>query len=153
MTRRNRFHAKAEATLAQMLRNWVTSQPEKLGEVFSGEVGCILTQNPDTNVGIDVAWFSAETLSRQTDATTMIEGAPVLAIEILSPSDRLSDVVVKVDVYLDAGVERVWIVDPHFKTITVHRATDPPVLFNIAQTLTDDTRLPGLALRVAEIFS
>lgn len=153
MTKRNRFHAKTEANLAWLVRSWVANQASPTGEVYSGEVGCILSRNPDTNVGIDVAYFAMDTVASQSDATTMIDGAPILAIEILSPSDQQSDIAEKVAVYLEAGVKLVWIVDPHFRTVTFHREQLPPVLFNVNQSITEEPVLSGLKIKVAEIFA
>ena len=60
LTRRNRFHAKTEARVAYLLTAWLQTQPAPRGNIFSGEVGCILQRDPATIVGIDVAYFSAE---------------------------------------------------------------------------------------------
>jgi Uma2 family endonuclease len=38
--------------------------------------------------------------------------APYLCVEILSPEDRMVEVLTKVSEYLDMGVQFVWIVDP-----------------------------------------
>ena len=40
----------------------------------------------------------------------------LLCIEILSPDDRASEMLAKVQEYLDWGVEYVWLVDPAMKT-------------------------------------
>lgn len=153
MTRRNRFHAATEATLAKLLGNWLDQQPQPRGRVFSAEVGCILSRDPDTSVGIDVAYFSAASLEQQSDNTSMIEGPPVLAIEILSPSDKLEDVNEKVDEYLAAGVALVWVVDPHFHTVTVFQPDVEPQLFNKDQFLTAAPHLPSLSIAVRTIFA
>ncbi len=152
MTRRNRFHARAEAAIAGFLRSWIASQPQPPGEVFSGEVGCILRRNPDTTVGIDVAYFSADVVAQQSATTTMMEGAPVLAVEILSPNDTEEEVNVKIDEYLAANVALVWIVDPHYRTVRVHRPGAQPELFNMNQELAAESQLPGFRIRVAAIF-
>jgi Uma2 family endonuclease len=39
---------------------------------------------------------------------------PLLAVEILSPSEDVNE---KVDIYLDAGVVALWIVDPKNRTV------------------------------------
>jgi len=153
MTKRNRFHAATEATVARLVGNWAVSQTAPRGRVYSGEVGCILRRDPDTNVGIDVAYFSADTIARQDDRTTMIEGAPVLAVEILSPSDVQKEIAEKVSVYLESDVAVVWVVDTHFKTVTIHRLDTAPRLVNIEQRLAGDTDLPGLDIAVVELFS
>jgi Uma2 family endonuclease len=151
-TRRNRWHARIEARIAQLLGNWLDDQPEPRGEVFAGEVGTILRRNPDTAVGIDVAYFSAESAARQLNETTLIEGPPVLAVEILSPSDKLEEINEKVDEYLRAGVALIWIIDPHFQTVRVHRPNEAPEMFNVHQRLSGDPHLPGFQIEVSRIF-
>ena len=122
MTRRNRYHAHTEARIAHFLIEWLHRQPEPRGDVLSGEAGFILEHNPDSGVGIDVAYVSPETAARQTDAdTTMIDGPPVLAVEILSPNDTQKEVHAKIADYLASGVAVVWVVDPIFQTVTVYR--------------------------------
>ena len=48
------------------------------------------------------------------------EGAPDLVVEILSPSTRSKDMVLKLYKFHNAGVREYWIVDPRFRTVTVH---------------------------------
>jgi Uma2 family endonuclease len=54
-----------------------------------------LRRDPDTTVGIDVVYVSAEVTARQTDEATLIDGVPVLVVEILSPKDTLDEVNVR----------------------------------------------------------
>ncbi len=152
LTKRNRVHAKTEARLAKLLGIWLDSLPVPKGELYAGEVGCILRHELTSNVGIDVAYFSAETITAQTDATSMVDGVPILAVEILSPSDKQEDIAEKVDLYLETGVALVWIIDPHFKTLTVHRDDVEPQLFNIKQAVSNLPQLPGLSLDVKDLF-
>lgn len=152
VTRRNRWHARTETRIAHLLESWLETQSEPRGQVLSGEAGCILRRNPDTSVGIDVVYISAETASRQSDESTMIDGPPVLAVEILSPSDKQEEINEKIDEYLATGVALVWIVDPHFQTVTVHRANSQPTLFSVDQQLSADPHLEGFNVRVQDIF-
>jgi len=48
-------------------------------------------------------------------------GAPDLAIEVLSPSNPRHDTFVKFNKYLHAGVREYWIVDPEMKSVHVHK--------------------------------
>jgi Uma2 family endonuclease len=153
MTKRNRFHAAIEARIAHLVSAWLESQPEPKGQVFSGEVGCLLHQDPSTAVGIDVAYFSADVVNRQSDQTTQVDGAPVLAVEILSPNDTEKETDEKVAEYLAANVALIWLVDPYLKTVQVIRPDAEPVLFNITQELSADPHLPGFRGAVARIFS
>lgn len=152
MTKRNRYHAKTEAKLAKLVGNWLDKQAEPRGDVFSGEVGCILSNTENTCVGIDVAYFHTEAVTQQTDETSMMRGSPILAIEILSPSDTVESINEKIDLYLDANVRLIWIVEPQFQTVTVHQPNTPPQLFNITQTFSADPQLPGLTIAVKDIF-
>ena len=58
----------------------------------------------------------------------------------------------KVDQYLEAGVKLVWVVDPHFRTIAVYRPDAEPALFNVNQEISAEPHLPGLHVKVAEVF-
>ena len=152
MTRRNRFHSKSEALIARLLWNWVMALPEPRGDVLSGEAGVYLSRNPDTTVGIDVAYISAETVAAQTDDSTMVEGVPVLAVEILSPSDTTEEINDKIDLYIAAGVKQVWIVDPHFRTVRVHQPGRKTEFYTDDEDLTAEPDLPGFCVRVASLF-
>jgi Uma2 family endonuclease len=70
----------------------------------------------------------------------------------LSPSDSTEGIREKVLVYLAAGVALVWIVDPYFHTVTVHRPGARPEMFNDEETLSGGAALPGLEIAVAELF-
>lgn len=153
MTVRNRWHSRAVARLAQLLANWADQQPEPRGQVLGGEAGCRLRRNPDTTVGIDVVYISAELAAQDPADTTLIDGVPVLAVEILSPSSTEEEINEKLDEYLAAGVALVWVVDPHFHTVTVYRPDVGPLLVNASQDLTAEPHLPGFRIAVARIFA
>lgn len=50
-------------------------------------------------------------------AGTYLDVPPLLAVEVLSPSENVDE---KVDIYLDAGVTALWIVDPNNRTVLVY---------------------------------
>jgi Uma2 family endonuclease len=152
MTVRNRGHAQVTSTITFELESWNRRTDPPLGRVFSGEVGCILRQNPATVVGVDVAYFTRDLLEKQTGNSTRFEGAPRLAVEVLSPSDKQSDIAEKVEEYLATGAALVWIVDPRFETVTVHRPDAKPELFNADQEVTGEPHLPGLQIAVERLF-
>lgn len=52
----------------------------------------------------------------------IIRSAPEVAVEVLSPEDRASDVQDKVDDYLSFGVQAVWIIDPVRQRAWIHTA-------------------------------
>jgi Uma2 family endonuclease len=81
-----------------------------------------------------------------------MDGPPIFAVEILSPSDKNEDIDEKIDEYLEAGVKLVWIVDPHLETVLVLRPDAPPRLYNVTETLDGEPHLPGFSTPVAMIF-
>lgn len=152
MTRRGRRHTKAGTAIAKLLGNWLDLQPKPRGEVLTGEAGFQLQHDPDTTVGIDVAYISAELSRSSPEDAFIIEGVPTLAVEILSPSDQQQDILDKVQDYLDAGVPLVWIVETVFKTVTVYKPNSEPQMFTVEDELTAEPQMPGFRVRVAQVF-
>ena len=153
MTVRNRWHSRVLIRICQLLGNWLDRQPEPRGELLGGEAGCRLRRDPDTTVGVDLIYVFAELAAREAKDTTLIDGVPILAVEILSPSDKEEEINEKVDDYLSAGVALVWVVDPHDRTVLVYRPGAEPELFNVRQELSGDPHLPGFRVPVAQIFA
>ena len=88
----------------------------ELGEVFAAETGFVLSRDPNTVRAPDVAFVR----TGREIGDGFIEGAPDLAVEVLSPGDRPGSVREKVAEWLDAGTEAVWVVDPRARTVTIH---------------------------------
>lgn len=152
MTVRNRWHSRIMTRVAKFLDNWLDEQPSPRGEVLSGEAGVRLTRDPDTTVGVDVVYVSAEIAARTPDDTTLIDGPPVLVVEILSPNDTQKEIDEKIDLYMTSGVALAWIIHPRRRTVTVFRADREPQLFNASEELNGEPHLPGFRVPVAELF-
>jgi Uma2 family endonuclease len=112
---------------------WLDQQPPPRGQVLCGEAGVRLRRDPDTTAGVDVVYVSAEVMARQSDETTLIDGVPVLAVEILSPNDTQDEINEKIDDYLAAGVLLVWVIDLHHRTVEIFRPGAEPELVNVHQ--------------------
>jgi Uma2 family endonuclease len=153
MTVRNRWHSRIMVRVAQLLANWLDRQPEPRGSVLCGEAGVRLRRDPDTTVGIDVVYISAELAARQGDETSLIDGVPILVVEILSPSDTQEQIDEKLDSYLQAGVRVVWVIDPHDRTLVVYRPGAEPAMVNARQELSGDPDLPDFRVPLASFFA
>lgn len=77
--------------------------------------------------------------------------APDLVVEVLSPTDDLQDVRIKVTNYLSAGTT-VWLVSPPQKRIEVHAPGKPVVIARPGDTLSGGDVLPGFMLTISDIF-
>jgi Uma2 family endonuclease len=152
MTKRTPGHSRIEAMLGHLLSAWNDQQPTPHGQVFSGECAFRIRRKPDTTVGIDVAYVSAELAARTAEDARWIDGVPVLAVEILSPSDTFYKVARKVRAYLNAGVALVWIIDPFLKVVYVHRPQAKPELLTEGAELLTEPHLRGLHIAVATLF-
>lgn len=99
----------------------------------------------------DVTYISYERLPRTWRRN---EACPVpcdLAIEIISPDQTREELAHKAQDYLNAGVLRVWVVDPEVFDITVFSCDGNRQLYS-DDTKIVDALLPGLELSPKQIF-
>jgi Uma2 family endonuclease len=151
MNRRNPDHSRVMTRLAAVLDTWLRRQPLPRGSIHTGDAAFKLRADSKSLVGVDVAYVSADLRARTPKGHKVFEGVPIVAVEILSPSDVHSDLAEKIQEYLDVGVELIWIVDPDFETVTAYTSDDEPKLFSRGQELTANC-LPGFKVLVAELF-
>ena len=152
VTKRNPSHSGATAKLTAFLVIWLSKQPKPRGKVYSNEAYFRIRKDPETNVGIDIALSTPTQAANTKKKASYVDGPPVLAIEVLSPNDKLKDINEAIDEYLDCGVKQVWIVDPYTETVAVHRAGREPAHYTRSQMLPGGDDLPGFSCDVADIF-
>jgi Uma2 family endonuclease len=153
MSLRSAPHCLVTSNMDFLLGAWLRQQPRPRGRLFAGDIRVRLQRDPDSFVGIDLAYISADLASQTAKDALFIDGIPVLAIEIFSPSDTVAEIAEKTESYLEAGVPLVWEVNPFSETVSAYRPGQPPELFNITHELTAEPHLPGLRIPVAEIFA
>jgi Uma2 family endonuclease len=125
---------------------------QKLGRVLSAEAGFIISRGPDTVLAPDVS-FVRRTRVPKGRRTFFFEGAPDLAVEVMSPSDRISQVRAKAARWIAAGAEAVWVVNPSKRAIEVHRAGSAIQQFSGGDILRDESLLPGFSVDVTSVFA
>lgn len=128
-------------------------RPAGLGRVYGADGGFVLFPDRDTVLVPDAAFVTADRAPRGAARRKLPRLAPDLAVEVLSPSDRMADALAKVAVYLDAGVRVVWLVNPPTETVTVFKSDAAPVTLHAGETLDGGDVLPGFTVPVAEIFA
>jgi len=117
------------------------------------ETGVVTERGPDTVRGPDVSYWSAQRLPLDQIPSGYPDGAPDVAVEVLSPTNRAGKIREKLEEYFARGVRMVWVVDPEDRTLTIYRSPDEGRIFHEKATITGDDVLPGFTCRVAELLS
>lgn len=144
---------RSHAQLVMWLGGRLLAYAEETGRgvVLGGEAGLYTRRNPDTVRGADILFISHERYAR-CGPLTFLDVAPELVVEIFSPDDRPGETARKVEEYLAAGVDRVWVVSIRRRTVQVHRSGAEPETLGIDDTLRDDEILPGFSLPLSDLF-
>ena len=98
----------------------------------------------------DVAFISTDHLPEDESQGSPIP--PDFAVEVVSPTDVQWRITEKVQAYLDAGTQMVWVVESVMKTVTVYRSKTDIKVFTGADTLTCEEVVPGFSCQVARLF-
>ncbi|HZV07901.1 MAG TPA: Uma2 family endonuclease [Gemmataceae bacterium] len=121
------------------------------GYLTSNDSGVILERDPDTVRGPDIAYYE--------DANTYAElhpkygeVPPLLAVEVMSPNERIGKIMRKIMDYLHNGVELVWLIDPETRNVTVYRPGKEAFVAEENQELTGEDVLPGFRCLVSDFF-
>jgi Uma2 family endonuclease len=121
-----------------------------LGECSGANGGYRL--DPDTLLAPDVGFLSNATLDRIGPFEGFVPGAPDLAVEVLSPSDRWLAVTEKVQTYLRHGTKLVWVLNPRELSVYVYRSNGESVVLREDDVLSGEDVLPGYSISVRDIF-
>jgi Uma2 family endonuclease len=136
--------------IAALLGNYARQRGR--GYVCSNDTGVLVEEDPDTVRGPDLSYF--DDVESAADVERAYAAAPpLLAVEVLSPHDRLTRMAVRVAQLLSRGVQLVWVVDAEAREVCVYRRGRDPYIATVAQELTGDDVLPDFRCRVAEFFA
>ena len=141
-----RFHSRLTGTLYTLLSEWCQDRGE-----IGIEWGIVLKRHEKDWVPVpDLLYVSFQRLPLERFEDEACPVPPELAIEIISPDQSFGNLSEKATDYINAGVTRVWLVDPT-KSITIFYPDAPPQTKRGEDTLADEY-LPGLSLSVQQIF-
>lgn len=126
---------------------------DELGTCYAvcGDCGVILRRDPDTVRGPDVAVYD-DFDSLMDRSLHYDEVTPLLAVELLSPSERPMRIMRKAADYLAAGTRLVWLIDPETRTALVYRADRVPQVIEADGTLEGEDVLPGFRRKLSDFF-
>jgi Uma2 family endonuclease len=96
----------------------------------------------------DLCVYSKRELDFFHDIIRMTE-LPLLAIEILSPSQTIQELIDKIEIYLNAGIQSCWLVIPATCTITVYNDMKKISTYSKNQVIDDKL---NISLALSDIF-
>jgi Uma2 family endonuclease len=143
-----KLHMVTCSNLTFELERWARSLGRRF-RVLSGEGGYVVQRNPDTVLAADVAVVTAERLEAAAD--TFLEGAPEVAIEVLSAGNTMGETERKLCLYFAGGARSVWLVDPEARLVTLYRSLREREIFRESDSLIDPA-LPGFTVEVGSLF-
>lgn len=108
------LHQRISKKLQDQLRAFFEAR--SMGEVFDAPIDVILGPHDILQPDLVVVTRPEQVSARA------IEGAPLLVVEILSPSTRRRDRGVKARRYAALGVPHYWVVDPDARRLECYRA-------------------------------
>lgn len=126
--------------IGYLLRRHLEDHPT--GRVLSNDSGVLTERDPDTVRGADIAYYSFQRVPAGPLPPGLLNVAPELIFEVLSPSDRWSEVQLKVAEYLEVDVRAVCVVDDATRSIHVFRPDQPLKVFKSG----DEFSLPEILL-------
>jgi Uma2 family endonuclease len=124
----------------------------KLGIVFDSSTAFKLKNGNKRSP--DIAFFAKERLRGMTELPTgFLEGAPDLAVEVLSPNNTIAEIEDKITEYFENGSSLVWVISPKQKYIMVYKsAQEPDRLLKSGDILEAEPLIPGFNLAISELF-
>lgn len=143
------IHAEIVARLFVLIREFVLKHHGG-GRVFTAPVDVRLS--PPRIVEPDIVYVSAERRSLMADPA-LIEGAPDLVVEVVSPFNRPYDERVKFRIYAEVGVREYWLADSERQTLAIFALKgDAYVRLPLEEGFARSHLLPGLAVDVSALF-
>jgi Uma2 family endonuclease len=142
------MHAQVSAQVAWLLTEW--NRQDQRGVVLGAEGGFRLSRNPDLLRAPDAAYVDAKRVGPESPSG-FFEGAPDLAVEVVSPGDSWSELESKVEMWLAHGCRSCWVVNPQTRQVSVYRGDGTVLKLKETQDLTDEV-LPGFRVHASVLF-
>lgn len=143
-------HGRTALNLAASLHRHVKAHG--LGAVYAAETGFKLESNPDTVRAADAAFVRQDRVEQVGDSEGFWPGAPDLAVEVASPSDRYTQVQEKVLEWLEAGTRMVIVIDSEDTMVTVYRSRAEVCVLGVDDVLEGGDVVPGWSMLVRDLF-
>lgn len=144
------LHGYVCSLLLAALMNYIL--PKKLGVILDSSTA--FKMKNDNKRSPDIAFFAKERLQGMEELPSgFLEGAPDLAVEVLSPGNTVEEIDEKIAEYFENGSRLVWVISPNQHYVLVYRsAQEPDRLLKSIDFLDGEDVIPGFTLAVADLF-
>jgi Uma2 family endonuclease len=144
-------HGYIASTLIFWLMGWARSL--KLGIVLDSSTA--FTMKSGNRRSPDISFLAKSKLKNLTKLPKGYwNGAPDLAVEILSPSNTVAEMNQKIVEYFDNGTQVVWLIHPDQKFVmTDHQPHPDRQLLLIGDFLSEPELFPNCQLAISELFA
>ena len=141
------MHGLLAMWIGHLLMNYVLKRGK--GMVLGSDAGLVI--NNEIVLAPDVMLID-ETIAFKDANPKHCQRVPSLCVEILSPSNRMTQMIRKVNSYHRLGVKIVWLIDPEERSVHVYQADELSKLLDDTETLTGNGILPDFSCPVADLF-
>lgn len=138
-------HGQISSLVNEVLAPYCRAQ--KMRSKLVADIGYLLV-GADTVLAPDVSIMQQPRAPGETYATV----APLLAVEIASPSQSRPYLQDKAEAFLEAGTRMVWVIWPDTRTVDVWTGMNHVAHIQMRDTLDGAAILPGFTCPVADIF-
>jgi Uma2 family endonuclease len=127
------------------------SGARRFGDLLGSGLGCRM-RNGDIRAP-DLSFVRSARAPMGADRRKPLDGAPDLAVEIISPWESRPDMARNVGEYFESGAEQIWQVFPGAREVVVFTGPGESRTLHEADSLDAPELLPGFQCRVADIFA
>jgi Uma2 family endonuclease len=140
------------ANLLGLLKPFVAGH--KLGSVFSSDTGYIMfPERPNRVKFPDASFMRRGRLPNGEVPEGHFKLVPDVVVEVVSPNDAACAVQEKIEEYLEAKVELVWVVYPRARVVLAFRPDGSVQRFAATDPLRADDLFPGFTCQTEELFA
>ncbi|MEH1833324.1 MAG: Uma2 family endonuclease [Nostoc sp.] len=141
---------KSNVNLILQLASW--NEQKQLGEVFDSSTGFTLPNGADRSP--DVSWVEKsrwDSLTKE-QREKFIPLCPDFVIEIISPSDTLKKVQVKMHEYMSTGCRLGWLINRKKQEVEIYRPGQDVEVLKSLQTISGESVLLDFVLNLKKIW-
>lgn len=124
------LHGLIEISLSEILKKHLSHK----GYVATGEVGILIQKDPLRIRGADIVYITKESYPKP--PVGILEKPPELVIEILSPTNSISEMNAKLKDYLSIGISHIVYVDPDNEITTKYKSDGSSNIYSFSEPFT-----------------